>query len=175
MLAIGMTVEVSGLSALSIRQQRRIRKDAYRAMGLMWQRKFMRRHFSSGNRRRYGHRARRPGYLKRKQFFGRKGRDPQGRPVKKRGHVDLVYTGTMERMLRRPQVVRGYPSRCTIRMQGPFYVSMRPKDPQKPHKAAEVLNVTVAEQQQLYQFLNHYIVEAIKRAPARKKTMIRPH
>jgi len=174
LIPVAITTEVQGLSALSIRNARAIQRAAWKALGLHWQRRFLPVHFKRGAAQRYKYQRRRPGYQRRKRYYGRVGRDDQGQSVVKRGRVDLVYSGTFERLVTRPQIVRGYPSRCTIRIAGPRHVTMRPKDPRKPHMAAEALEVHRNEQRVLTERMAERMMRAIDRAPKRKTTMVRP-
>ena len=93
------------------------------------------RHFREGNRRRYNHKARTAAYKKQKRRLARRSKVERG------GRVDLVYSGLLESLVTRHHIVKAFPTRATINLQGPRYVTMRPKDPTKPFKAREIITV----------------------------------
>jgi hypothetical protein len=84
-------------------------------------------HFRPDARWRYHYERRSWGYLKQKRAAAAKGRPfRKGQaPVVGGGITDLVLTGFMQQMLQSAAVVRAYPTRATITMVGPRYMTMR--------------------------------------------------
>lgn len=167
-MAILVTVETTespSLEDMSKRGVNRVMRGAHKVAGELWQSKFLPRHFTAGAHARYGnYKRRRYLYQQRKRGLARTGK------VKKGGRIDLVYTGTLEEMMTRHQIVRAYPTRATIRMPGPNYIGMRPKDPRKPHKADEILAVTPDEHRQIRQAMSEEVAAGIQRETTRKTT-----
>lgn len=116
---------------------------ANRAAVLVWHSQHLPRHFEPNAHYRYRHKARTAKYLKRKSKLAAAGLVERG------GRVDNVYSGTLERMVRAWAQVRAFPSRATVTMSGPRYVTMKPKSATRPHIAAELTTVTTDESQSM--------------------------
>lgn len=139
MVVYGFQVEIpKGL--LSIRAQRSIAMKVHSIVGDYWHEKILPRHFEAGAATKYAHAPRSEEYLERKQRSGH-------------GDVDLVYTGKLRRQLESYALIQGYPSRFSVTMLGPAYISMRPKirtkGKQPPFKAGEITTVPLDEVKEL--------------------------
>ena len=131
---------------VSLRAWRReIVKPTNEDIGDYWHEKIFPRHFKPGAAQKYKHSKRTPGYLKKKEALARRG-------IVKRvsGQIqDNVFTGRMRADLKRSRIVRGYPTRVTIKMMGPRYVTMRVYKSNQPDKAAELSYITADEEKEL--------------------------
>lgn len=157
------TTESPSIEDLSQRGIKRCLRAAHKAGGELWQQKFLPRHFTAGAHARYGNfQRRRFLYQKRKRGMARTGK------VKKGGRIDLVYSGTLEEMMTRHQIVRAYPSRASIRMPGPNYIAMKPRDPRKPSKAEEILIVTADEHRQIRATMSEKLDSEVRREHSSK-------
>lgn len=87
-------------------------KAGFEAVGAMWHEEMLPDHFLASASSRYHYRPRSRAYLARK-LKGGHGRDP------------LVYRGLMKELLTSSRITRAFPTRVTIRMIGPRYVTMR--------------------------------------------------
>lgn len=123
----------------------RMMRDVYTHVGETWQRKMLRNHFKSAARFIYNHQRRTWKYIQHKIRAARRGKVQGG------GRIDNVYSGLLRKLMTRRHIVRGYPTRATIKMVGPSYITMRPRDPKKPNKARELLTITPGEERQLDQ------------------------
>lgn len=147
---------------------REIMPKAHADQGEYWVREFLPLHFQRGNADRYGFQARSARYRVMKSKLAARGRAKEG------GQVDLVLTGATRDAITRIVSIRGFPTRTTIAMQGPRYVTFRPFRPggsTQPDKPAEITAVTNDEQHTLAQVLGDSAVERLDafRAP---KTLI---
>lgn len=148
---------------------RQIMRDTYYQIGLRWQKRFVPLHFKRGNKSRYNLPKRTKRYLDQKRRYGQRGRDPQGRRVEKGGLVNLVYTGLAERLFTKRHAVKAYPTRATINMHGPRYVTMRPYKSQRHNLGEQVLRVIPEEYDDLDQFAGKVLEQNLKRAPTRQR------
>jgi hypothetical protein len=127
---------------VTVRAWRSILRGCHEAQGRYWQREILPRHFAPYARFKYGYQQRTQRYLAYKLKTGR-------------GMVDLVYSGGMQEYLTSTGIVRGFPSRATITMTGPRYVTPNPvgRRPNAPNLAKEVLSVAADERTELAQVL----------------------
>ena len=106
---------------VSVRARRDIGRAAHQAVGEQWDREFKLRHFEPGAAQRYGYKARSAKYLARKE----RAHNATWR-VKGGADQDMVYTGQTLQTVKNRQRPRAFPTRVTIDMPTPSYVSMRP-------------------------------------------------
>ena len=135
---------------VTIRAQRAIGKAAHLAVGQQWDREFKMRHFEPGARERYGYKARSAKYLARKERAAK-----ATWRVKGTAEQDLVYSGQTLQDVKNTQRPRAFPTRVTIDMPTPSYVSMRP-DPRfrdAPNLGEELTTVSPDELDALTQTL----------------------
>jgi hypothetical protein len=107
---------------------RQILRHGHAAVGEVWHKEVLPEHFTTKAKFKYRHERRKPGYVKRKMAAAAAGRgisrqNPQ--PVLMGGQVDNVVTGTMMAELKRQRTVRAFPTRVTITIYGPQYMSAR--------------------------------------------------
>ncbi len=123
-----------------LRRWNEVMRTAHAAVGRQWHQEMLPRHFTPEAKAKYGHKPRTAKYLKAKQRLARLGKAILG------GIVDNVLTGNMMRLLQLPSVLRASPKRVSIAMVGPRYLSMIPRNPERPNKAQEILRVTPDEE-----------------------------
>lgn len=142
-----LTTEITEIGHVPKRQLRDMNREAHLRTAQLWNKRYLPGHFkvTKNQRGKYRHKERSKNYEERKHRIGSKGT----RFVRNQGRFDNVYTGHMRKLLNRRHVVKAFPTRATISMPGPRYISMRPKDRSRPHKAAEILFVTAAEKEVL--------------------------
>ncbi len=119
----------------------------------VWQRDFLPRHFTPEARVIYKHQPRKSKYLKNKERGGRRKVNGRWVTIQRGGQVDNVFSGDMEKLLRGSIVIKLFPSRATLTMSGPQYISMRPYKSGQPNKAAEIFRKTTDETAALTQVL----------------------
>jgi hypothetical protein len=136
---------------VSIRQWRTGMRDAWRGVGQHWQQQMLPRHFTRAAAGMYGHKPRTAKYLARKRRGGfNRFAARLGMTVKYGGEVDNVLTGRMEESLRLPARIIAFPSRVTIRMIGPRYMTFNPRvGGNQPNKPAELTRLTSDEREEL--------------------------
>jgi len=107
---------------------RNILRRGHQKVGQVWHEEILPEHFTERAKFKYRHQQRRPGYRKRKMAAAAAGRGisrQNNTPVILGGQVDNVATGYMMGELKRQRTVRAFPTRVTITMFGPRYMSMR--------------------------------------------------
>lgn len=124
---------------------------AHEEIGKEWHTNMLPQHFTKGAASKYKHKARGTKYLKwkRKKWESRRPLKKSGKYVKMGGEVDNVLTGDMKEMLTRVGVIRAFPSRTTVSMTGPRYVTMRNYKMNQPDKGQEIETTTTQEREQL--------------------------
>ena len=150
----------------TIREWRTIGRESHAEMGAYWHKHFLPLHFEMGAnvRQKYKHKPRSGAYLKQKRRLAERGK------VKKAGLVDNVFSGDMETLLKTLATIRGFPSRVTITMYGPRYITMRPHESNQPDKAAEITTVTAAEQKKLASVLGKAVTVRLRKLKKPKTT-----
>lgn len=151
---------------------RAICKAAYRATGLYWVEKMLPKHFEPGAAERYRYKWRAKGYRLRKDRAFQSGRPIQkgGAPVIAGSDTPNVLTGYMKREVMHNVVVRGFPTRATVIMYGPAYLTTRFFKKNQPDKPAEITAVRSDERQELSRFLRDRVVEGINQVRATRVT-----
>lgn len=140
---------------VSIHAWRRISRAAHAAAGALWHSEMLPRHFEPIARQRYQYQPRTKGYLRRKAAAFRKGKAKAG------ADTPLVFTGLLRESLMRLGTVRAFPTRASVRMAGPRYITMRPFNSNQPDKAAEVTRVTRQERTELAKVLKREVVQGL--------------
>lgn len=131
---------------VSVRQFRAASTKAHSKMGEYWHSELLPKHFHRDAKTKYGHKPRSTKYLARKKGLAASQRQlKQGGTVQRGGEVDNVFTGFMERMLKGVGVVRAYPTRVSVNMTGPRYVTMRVFQSNQPDKFKEISTTTEQE------------------------------
>ena len=138
---------------VTVRTWRELLRESHADIGDHWVRTMLPGHFERGAREKYGYAARSKGYLARKTNVWRKGKAAPP-------FLDLVFSGDMRRVMLSVVSVRGFPSRTTITMVAPNYMTFRPKGNQ-PDKHAEVTRVTPAQERELSELLNERVTEKL--------------
>lgn len=140
-----------------------IMRRAHQLMGEHWHQQFLPDHFTPQAKFRYRHQLRTRGYLKRK---------PSLPDVIMGGQVDNVVTGYMMEQLKSSKAIRAYPSRVTIKMHGPRYVTMRSWKIRQPNKAKEIATVTADQKKTLAGVLKQSVIDQIAAYRAPRTTTI---
>lgn len=150
MIPIRFTLFESRPPEVTVRAWRELRREGLRQMGLYWHRHFLPRHFEPAARYRYRYQPRSKQWRERKRQLAARGQ------VKLGGEADLVASGLLRDTLTRFATIRPYQNRATLRMTGPRYITMKPRDTRQPHKALEVTTVIQAEGRDLSRmFVDH--------------------
>lgn len=141
---IPLTVEIitEGDVALTVRQQRRVTTAVHKAVGERWRDRFLRLHFLPQARGRYSYQRRSQATLKKKLRLAAIGKVQDG------GTTDLVWSGRLKAAMMGWHRVSASPSRSTVHMIGPNYLSINYK-PGRPHLANEILAVIASEEREL--------------------------
>lgn len=145
------------LDGLSIRKSRDATKAAMGAMAWHWHRNYLPLHFEPFSSSKYRYKARTPKWIYQKQKIAK--RNPQ---IKKGGRVANVFTGLLEESMKQRPMIRAYPTRATVQMHGPRYITMRPYKSNQPNKAAEITTVIDSEQRTLGKVAGDTLHERIK-------------
>lgn len=132
MLPILVEVKQDQPPGVAKRRTSEWQRAAFAEMGKFWFANYLGDHFTSYAKVKYHYQRRSRGYLKRKAALARVGKAKEG------GLVDLVLSGDMRMVMRSAMEQRAYPTRVSVVMQCPFYMSFRPRGNQ-PDKQREVL------------------------------------
>ena len=154
---------------------RNIMREAHADQGEHWHRTMLPDHFNERAKFRYHHQARTKGYKQSKKRAAQRGGDKRG-PVLMGGVVDNVRSGVLMRALTNVASIRAFPTRVTVTMYGPRYISMKPnrfnggrngKGSNQPDKAKEILTTTLDQQQELAKVLDDSVTRRLNqyRAP----------
>lgn len=149
----------------TVRQWRDLLKASHADMGQHWHQKMLPRHFEPGARERYGYKPRT------RKYAIRKNRDYTRGKATAASNVDLVYTGFLRRSLSTVATIRAFPTRVTIQMTGPRYVTMRVHNSNQPDKAAEVTAVTRDEADELSALLAEGVTRRLDALRAPTQTL----
>lgn len=145
------TIRFSRPPDVSRRQWTDGMRAAWRELGTFWQREILPQHFTRAASARYRYQPRTGKYTKAKLLAGRgigwlhRRVARQGDRVLYGGQVDNVLTGRMEAALKQPARVIAFPTRATVRMVGPRYMTFRPftaAGSRHPDKADELRRMT---------------------------------
>jgi hypothetical protein len=152
---------------VTIRAHRRILTDCNALVMRYWHRRMLPNHFTTSSKYTYGHKPRTARWNKRKRFLAR------FRPnlVKKAGIVDNVFSGQLENAARKNISLTAYPNRCTLTMQGPKYMTFRPRHNQ-PDKGEETTKVIPREMKTLGGVYDRAYTAKIEKVQGRKQTKI---
>lgn len=139
---------------------------AHQAMGAHWHSAILPKHFTQAAQIRYRHQRRQQKYLAYKKALAKRGK------VKYYGNVDLVFSGQLEKSLSSFVTVRAFPTRVTVSMNGPRYITMRPYLTAQPDKAREITTVVPEESDALAAVADRVVTEImndIKAAGPRRR------
>lgn len=147
-----------------------IMKTVLTSVALVWHRDMLPLHFKPTSKRRYHYQNRRLGYERRKRNWAKSGRQN----IKQGGQSALVYSGTTEDLATGHKTVRAYPTRVTLRMPAPKWITPRRKDPRKPNMHEEVLRVIPNELGPLTKQVRDGLNQEFRRQKVRSVKRIRP-
>lgn len=121
MISLAVQIRESKPDHVTIRRWREIWRGIWQQIGDKWKDENLKDHFTEQAAQKYGYQPRTLRYRanKVKRFIKGKG-FPEARAL---GPIDLVYSGRMYRTVTKGAVVQTYPSRATIKMPGPEYIS----------------------------------------------------
>lgn len=130
---------------------RDICRNAHQAMGEHWHQNILPDHFTEKARYRYRHKLRSFRYRLRKERLAAAGKPyaKGGAPILMGGKVDNVLTGYMQKQLESSKTIQAFPSRVTIKMFGPRYITMRAYKKDGPDKGKEITTVTNDQRKEL--------------------------
>ena len=147
------------------RRWEKIMSNAHADMGDYWHKHFLPKHFQPGARSKYAYEPRSKDYLQRKAYLASQGRTFKGRgPIQQGGKVDLVFTGEMAKQLISRNTIRAYPTRATVVMMGPNYLTTRFHKKRQPNKAVEVTKVTNDEAEKLAEVMGRSVQKGINQS-----------
>jgi len=150
---------------LTVRQLRTVTKTTHEAIGRHWYERLLPEHFTPWARVAFNHAPRSRKYLRQKMALARSGRVLEG------GSMDLVATGTLRRMvLGIAPIVKGYPTRATVKVFGPTYFQDRPRSPRKPNMARELKAVSDVHGKRLQTVAEHTFTATLAAVRATKTT-----
>lgn len=106
---------------------RNISRNAMQALADHWHENMLDDHFKPQATAKYRHQLRGRSYRKRKAWLASQGRPwaKGGKPIIMGGVVDNVLTGYMREQLKQNAAIMAYPTRATLKMYGPRYMTMR--------------------------------------------------
>lgn len=171
---------------VAVRRWNEMGREAHRVGGQLWQEEMLPKHFQVESKILYHHQPRRQKYLAGKQRAAERG-------FIQAADIDNLYTGRMYHYLSSTAVVRAFPTRATINMIGPRYMTMRVFQGDRaeaaahgmtygkgqkfsataglqPDKKAEILTDTDEDVARIVQAIDHRLWEQVSEGPATPKT-----
>jgi hypothetical protein len=148
----------------TVRAWREIRRTAIAEAAHHWHREMLPGHFAPNARARYRYQSRTGRYMQRKRQLAQRG------IVREGGSSDLVFSGLLRDTVTRFATIRHFPTRATLQMTGPRYITMRPRASGRPHLAAEVTTVLKGESDQLARIVEKSLQEQLARLREQKRT-----
>lgn len=148
---------------VSIRNWRKISKDAHLVQAQHWHKYYLNRHFLAGAKFRYGYR------LRSRKYLSRKGRVQAAMGNPGTAQTDLLFTGATQRAAQFA-TFRAFPSRGVVSMQLPAYISINSKG-SRPPLGSELTRVAPDELDVLNRILDREVQKGLDKAP-RKPTRI---
>ena len=85
----------------------------------------------------------------------------------------LVFTGHLKNLMTRRQIVMAYPTRATINIPGPSYLSMRPKSGNRPNLGEEVTRVDKKDEDKLTEIHDQELQKLINNYKPRKRKKVK--
>lgn len=125
---------------MSARAHNRVMKGVMGDVGEHWNKHIKGRHFRSGAATKYGYKPRTNAWMRRKLRSPIAASDAR---------LPLVFTGTLKRQVLRSRNVKAFPTRATVEMQVPQYVTSRPnptgRGRNRPNMGQEITAITPDE------------------------------
>jgi hypothetical protein len=125
---------------LSARAHNRVMKGVMGDVGEHWNKHIKGRHFRSGAATKYGYQPRTSAWVKRKSRSPIAASDAR---------LPLIFTGTLKRQVLRSKTIKAFPTRATVELQVPSYVTSRPnptgRGRNRPNMGNEITAVTPDE------------------------------
>lgn len=120
-----------------------ITRGAFQDVGEYWVKNFLPGHFEQGAGQKYGYQFRSKAYRERKDraFAAHRPMQKGGAPVIAGSDRPNVLTGYMQQQALETNTVRGFPSRATVTIYGPAYLSTRFFKKRQPDKGKEITTV----------------------------------
>jgi hypothetical protein len=155
---------------------REIQKAGMVTVAEYWFKEMLPRHFTPQAKYIYNHKPRSKVHIERKKKWATYGNAIMG------GVVDNVMTGKMMQALTTRSVIRGFPTRATIYLYGPPYLTIKfnrstkkrdgsdNKPSQQPDKPREIFTKTPQELVELRQVLRRYISDRLTKYRSSRKT-----
>jgi hypothetical protein len=149
-----------------------ITRGAYMAVGWYWVHNYLAGHFEPGAAEKYRYQFRSRAYRRRKDRAFAAGRPMTkgGAPVIAGSNQPNVLTGYMRREMTRNVVVRGFPTRATVILYGPSYLTTRFFKKAQPDKPKEITTVTDSERRELSKVLENELKSRIESYRATRVT-----
>jgi hypothetical protein len=150
-----------------------VSRDAWRVMqrngmlavGQWWFKEILPNHFTPQARHLYGHKPRSKKYRDQKEKLAARGKAIMG------GKVDNVLTGAMMRAIMSRSVIRGFPTRATVYMNGPHYTGINFRaSSNQPNKPQEIRATTKQEIQEGKKLLRRFMLDQLKKHRTTPKT-----
>lgn len=168
MIPLGVRLTVQPDPKTMTRAEKRVMKEGFLAMATHWHSNFLPRHFEESAKTKYRHQNRSSKWQKRKEQLARLGKAQRG------GLVDNVLTGQLEQTAKAIKTISAFPTRATVRMSGPKYITMNPTTARgQPDKAKEITTVTRREQKTLNAIFKKHVVRGFNKIRRRSKKVIR--
>jgi hypothetical protein len=173
-----ITTTITRPPEISVRHFRDAMRDAWRALGEKWHREFLPLHFREDAKRKYRHQPRSTRYLAEKRAAaGGSGwwyrlAQRVGRRIEGGGAIDNVLTGRMRDALLHSARMIAFPTRLTVRMIGPRYMTFTPnRNSVQPNKTVELTRLTPAEETQLREFFGQIVKHNFANRPPQPQTV----
>lgn len=146
---------------VTVRKFRAAATVANSELGREWHSTMLPDHFKKGTQDKYGYAKRKPRYVawKKKKWASRRPLK-NGQYVEGSGETDNVLTGDMRDTLTRGNIVRAFPTRVSVNMEGPRYMTMRVYKSNQPDKLKEISTTTQQERELLAKVMDRSLEQS---------------
>lgn len=138
MVSFGVKFQRRETLGLTVREFGELKQRTWKAAGQYWSKVMLPRHFQKSAHNTYRYQPRSPKYLKRKERMAERGKAEKG------GTTDLVLSGDLEQKVKDHVFIRTYPSRMTMKLIGPSYLTSKPKG-SRPNMGQELFAISDGE------------------------------
>ena len=149
----------------SKRAVNRILKQLNKELAEHWHTSILPRHWDAGAPARYGYKPRTEKYRKRKKSLFLRGRAESP-------DTDLLLSGLMEESVTEYGSIRAFPTRFSVDMHGPRYVSMRPYKSGHPNMGEEITALSPDEDRELAALASKRLPQLIQAERGRKRERV---
>lgn len=164
-LGLILTIDTTRPPDIGARRWSDFTKAGMTAVADLWHEKYIPFHFETFAAIKYGYQKRTPRTLIKKKKAAAKGKAIKG------GRVALVWSGTLERQMRRRGILRVFPKRFVLSKPAGSYITNRPRGG-RPNMVQELTKVLPGEERAMAKVFQEKTAELMNTYRAKKRVRI---